>query len=85
MPIWAIQKRIITPEKAAFVSSFADCNELFVINQRFPYYITPRRKGKAVLREVVKARDLCYAIIIKKWRQTHGLSGAVPPLPSGAV
>ena len=39
MPIWAFQKRIIgnpTPEKAAFVSSFADCDELFVINQRFP-------------------------------------------------
>ena len=36
MPIWTFQKRIITPEKAAFVSSFADCNELFVINQRFP-------------------------------------------------
>ena len=38
MPIWAFQKRIIgnpTPEKAAFVSSFADCDELFVINQRF--------------------------------------------------
>ena len=46
MPIWAIQKRIITPEKAAFVSSFADCNELFVINQRFPSMtfrtLTPR-------------------------------------------
>ena len=41
MPIWAFQKRIIgnpTPEKAAFVSSFADCDELFVINQRFPKY-----------------------------------------------
>ena len=41
MPIWAFQKRIIgnpTPEKAAFVSSFADCDELFVINQRFPRY-----------------------------------------------
>ena len=38
MPIWVFQKRIIgnpTPEKAAFVSSFADCDELFVINQRF--------------------------------------------------
>ena len=35
MPIWAFQKRIITSEKAAFVSSFADCDELFVINQRF--------------------------------------------------
>lgn len=41
MPIWAFQKRIIgnpTPEKAAFVSSFADCDELFVINQRFLKY-----------------------------------------------
>ena len=51
----------------------------------FLYYSTPRCKGKAVLREVVNARDLCYAIISKKWRLTHGLSGAVPPLPSGAV
>ena len=43
MPIWAFQKRIIgnpTPEKAAFVSSFADCDELFVINQRFLKKIT---------------------------------------------
>ena len=46
MPIWAIQKRIITPEKAAFVSSFADCNELFVINQRFLRHTIKRNAEK---------------------------------------
>ena len=52
MPIWAFQKRIIgnpTPEKAAFVSSFADCDELFVINQRFPNLVTQRPSFTASL------------------------------------
>ena len=51
MPIWAFQKRIIgnpTPEKAAFVSSFADCDELFVINQRFPNAIIGTRTNTAL-------------------------------------
>ena len=62
MPIWAFQKRIITSEKAAFVSSFADCDELFVINQRFPkrnnvHFVN--RHIKLVLKR--NARDSIYS------------------------
>lgn len=59
MPIWAFQKRIIgnpTPEKAAFVSSFADCDELFVINQRFPKNAS---EGKRYLKAITTANRSC--------------------------
>lgn len=64
MPIWAFQKRIIgnpTPEKAAFVSSFADCDELFVINQRFPKNIHTCTKDIAEqfdLKQAIKIPNL---------------------------
>ncbi len=49
MPIWAFQERITgnpTPEKAAFVYRFVDCDELFVINQRF-LRKPPARRGSS--------------------------------------